>query len=61
MDSRDTTDGLRQFTIFNPRNKTKAMEQPDGKVLELIAHNVKKKYVEHMPKLESSFVARKKS
>ena len=37
------------------------MEKPDFKVLELIAHNVSKKYVEHMPKLESSFVARKKS
>jgi hypothetical protein len=64
MDSRGATDGLRRFTIFNPKNRAKAMEKPDFKVLELIAHNVNKKYVEHMPnhgKVESSFVARKKS
>jgi hypothetical protein len=47
--------------MFNPKNKTKAMANPDFKVLELIAHNVNKKYAEHMPKLESTFMARKKS
>ena len=65
MDSRGATDGLRKFTIFNPKNRTKALEKPDFKVLDLIAHNVNKQYCKahfaHMPKLESTFVARKKS
>ena len=61
MGSRGATDGLRKFTIFNPQNRTQALEKPDFKVLELIAHNVNKKYVQHMPKLESTFVRRKKS
>jgi hypothetical protein len=61
MESRVATDGLRTFTMFNPKNRTKAQEKPDFKVLELLAHTVTKKYVAHMPKLESTFVARKKS